>query len=174
LNGSGGAFFAHGGSDNPAQVAGQLASNVVFHSPVFVTAIVGRQPVAAVLAAWPSGGRAAYTAEHRLDDRTTFLRWADTIEGHEIEGLEVIVCNDRGLISDWTLALRPFPAVSLFREALYPLLKDVLAPNVWEYPDVARSRRPQWVMQAGNRFGFLSCRARSSDLRPLSVAGISW
>jgi hypothetical protein len=156
------------GSNNPSQLAG----NVVFHSPIFVRAIVGRQPVAAVLAAWLSADRGVYTAEHRLDDRTTFLRWTDTVEGHEIEGLEVVVCNDRGLITDWTLALRPFPAVSLFRETLYPMLKDVLPANAWEYPDVAQDRRPRWVMQAGNRFGFLSCRARSRDLGSLSVAGI--
>jgi len=102
------------GPNTASQAAGLLAGNVVFHSPVFVRAIVGRQPVASIMAAWPSGGRCLYTAEHQLDNHTTFLRWTDTIEGHDIEGLEVVVCNDRGLITDWTLALRPFPAVNLF------------------------------------------------------------
>ncbi len=126
-----------GGPNSPAQVSGLLAEDVVFHSPVFVRAVKGRGEVAAIFAASPSvrgGGYSGYTAEYRLDDHTTFLRWAGTIDGHEIESLEVIVDNDQGLIVERTLAYRPLPALKLFREAMYPILKDVVPPDLWDYP----------------------------------------
>ena len=34
-----------------------------------------------------------------------------------------------------TAAYRPFPAVALFLAEVYPHLKDVLPPDVWEYPN---------------------------------------
>jgi len=33
-----------------------------------------------------------------------------------------------------TIALRPYPAVKLFRDAMYASLKDKLPPDVWDYP----------------------------------------
>ncbi len=122
------------GPNTPSQVSELLAENVVFHSPVFVRAVKGRKEVAAIFAASPSVRQGAYTAEYRLDDHTTFLRWAGTIDGHEMESLEVIVDNDQGLIVERTLAYRPLPAVKLFRDAMYPTLKDVVPPDLWDYP----------------------------------------
>jgi hypothetical protein len=69
-----------------------------------------------------------YTAEFKLDERTTFLRWVKTMDGHRFESLEVIVGNERGLIVERTVALRPYPALKLFRDAMYASLKDKLPP----------------------------------------------
>ena len=55
------------------------------------------------------------------------------MEGHKIESLEVIVDNEQGLIKERTIALRPYPAVKLFRDVMYAALKDKLPPNVWDY-----------------------------------------
>ena len=41
-------------------------------------------------------GSGTYTAEFKLDERTTFLRWVGTMDGHKFESLEVIVDNERG------------------------------------------------------------------------------
>jgi hypothetical protein len=79
-------------------------------------------------------GSGIYTTEFKLDERTTFLRWVGTMDGHKIESLEVIVDNEQGLIVERTIALRPFPAVKLFRDAMYASLKDKLPPDVWDYP----------------------------------------
>src|SRR2546428_8938919 len=73
------------------------------------------------------------TAELKLDERTTFLRWEGTMYGHKIESLEVIVDNDQELIVARTIALRPYPAVKLFRDAMYASLKDKLPADVWDY-----------------------------------------
>ena len=123
------------GSATPAQVGALLAENVVFHSPFLVRAIEGREVIAAIFAQSSSTrGSGAYTAEHKLDERTTFLRWEGTIDGRKIESFEVIVDNEQGLIAERTIALRPYPAVKLFRDAMYAALKDKLPPDVWDYP----------------------------------------
>jgi hypothetical protein len=123
------------GSATPAQVSALLAENVVFHSPFLVRAIEGREVIAAIFAQSSSTrGSGAYTAEYKLDERTTFLRWEGTIDGRKIESFEVIVDNEHGLIAERTIALRPYPAVKLFRDAMYAALKDKLPPDVWDYP----------------------------------------
>ena len=83
----------------------------------------------------PAVGRQARdTAEFKLDEHTTFLRWVGTMDGHKIESLEVIVDNEQGLIVERTISLRPYPALKLFRDAMYASLKDKLPPDVWDYP----------------------------------------
>lgn len=112
-----------------------LAENVVFNSPILARSITGRDAIAAIFAQSSSTrGSGGYTAEHKLDERTTFLRWEGTMDGHKIESLEIIVDDDQGLIVERTIALRPFPAVKLFRDAMYASLKDKLPPDVWDYP----------------------------------------
>jgi len=123
------------GSTTAAQVGALLAENVVFNSPFLVRSIEGREPVAAIFSQSSSTrGSGTYTAEFKLDDRTTFLRWEGTIEGRKLESFEVIVDNEQGLIVERTIALRPYPAVKLFRDAMYASLKDKLPPDVWDYP----------------------------------------
>jgi len=123
------------GSPTPAEMSALLAEDVVFKSPLLVRAIEGRETVAAIFAQSSSTrGAGAYTAEYKLDDRTTFLRWVGTIDGHKIESFEVIVDNEEGLIVERTIAMRPYPAVKLFRDAMYEALKDKLPPDVWDYP----------------------------------------
>jgi hypothetical protein len=41
--------------------------------------------------------------------------------------LEVIVDYEQGLIVERTIALRPYPALKLFRDAMYASLKDKAA-----------------------------------------------
>ena len=121
------------GENTPAAVAKLLAENAVFHSPLLVRAVEGREKVALIMATSPKIRHGAYTAEFRLDDRNTFLRWMGTIEGREIESFAVVTDNDQGLIAEYTIAFRPLPAIQIFRNALYPVVKDILGPEYWEY-----------------------------------------
>ena len=112
-----------------------LAENIVFNSPILVRPITGREVIAAIFAqSSATRGSGTYTAEFKLDERTTFLRWVGTMDGHKFESLEVIVDNEQGLIVERTIALRPYPALKLFRDAMYASLKDKLPPDVWDYP----------------------------------------
>ena len=54
--------------------------------------------------------------------------------GYKFKSLEIIVDNEQGLIVERTIALRPYPALKLFRDAMYASLKDKLPPDVWDYP----------------------------------------
>ena len=92
----------------PSPVAALLAENVVFNSPILARSIQGREAIAAIFAqSSPTRGSGAYTAEHKLDARTTFMRWEGTMDRHKIESLGGIVDNDEGLIVERTIALRP-------------------------------------------------------------------
>ena len=123
------------GSATAAQVSALLSENVVFNSPILVRPIEGRELIAAIFAQSSSTrGSGTYTADLKLDEQTTFMRWVGTIDGHKLESLEVIVDNAKGLIVERTVALRPYPAVKLFRDAMYESLKDKLPPDVWDYP----------------------------------------
>ena len=121
------------GDNTSAAVAKLLAENVVFHSPLLVRPVEGREKVAVIMATSPKIRHGAYTAEYRLDDRNTFLRWKGTIEGREIESFGVLTDNDQGLIAEYTIAFRPLPAIQIFRDAIYPVVKDILGPEYWEY-----------------------------------------
>src|ERR1041385_4136744 len=123
------------GNPTPAQVSELLAENVKFNSPILVRPIEGREVIAAIFAqSSATRGFGIYTAEVKLDERTTFLRWVGTMDGHRFEILEIIVDNEQGLIVERTIALRPYPALKLFRDAMYAALKDKLPPDVWDYP----------------------------------------
>ena len=123
------------GKATAEQVRELLADNVVFNSPILVRPIEGREVIAAIFAQSSSTrGSGTYTAEFKVDERTTVLRWVGTMAGHKIESLEVIEDNEQGPIVERTVALRPYPAVKLFRDAMYASLKDKLPPDVWDYP----------------------------------------
>src|SRR3977135_2739301 len=123
------------GKPTPAQVSALLAENIVFNSPILVRPIEGREVIAAIFAQSSSTrGSGTYTAEFKLDERTTFLRWEGTMAGQKIESLEVIVYDDQGLIVQRTIALRPYPAVKLFRDAMYASLKDKRPPDCCDSP----------------------------------------
>jgi len=118
-----------------------LAENAVFKSPLLIRPIEGGDVLAAIFAQSSSTrGSGTYTAEFKLDERTTFLRWVGTMDGHKIESMEVIVDNEHGLIVERTIAMRPYPAVKLFSDDMYAALKDKLPPDVWDYPTQSSPR----------------------------------
>ncbi len=103
------------GKPTPAQIGELLAEDIVFHSPILVRPVQGCEICSAIFAQSSSTrGSGSYTAEFKLDERTTFLRWVGTMDGHRFESLEVIVDNEQGLIAERTIALRPYPALRLF------------------------------------------------------------
>jgi hypothetical protein len=57
-----------------------------------------------------------------------------TMDDRKFEILEIIVDNAQGLIVERVIALRPYPKLKLFRDAMYTSLNDKLPPDVWDYP----------------------------------------
>jgi hypothetical protein len=117
------------------QFAALLDENVVMHSPLLVKAIVGRDAVAATMAA-SSRNRdnpGVYVLERQLAEHITFLRWQGTIEGHEFESLELLTNGRNGKLKERTIAYRPFPALKIFREKQRIALADKIPENAWDY-----------------------------------------
>jgi hypothetical protein len=124
------------GPPTPAQVAEILAENVVMHSPVLIKSIIGRESVAITISnsSRSRDNPGKYVFEGKLDARTTLLRWQGTVEGHFIESLELLTDDEHGLLLERTIAYRPFPALSIFRERLYALNAGRLPDDMWNYP----------------------------------------
>ena len=74
-----------------------------------------------------------YVFEARIDERTTLLRWQGTVEGHEIESLELLTDDENGLLVERTVAYRPFPALKIFRDRLIALNAGKLPAEMWDY-----------------------------------------
>lgn len=110
------------------------SENIIFNSPILVRPNRGSRSLCGDFAqSISTRGSGTHTAEFKLDERTTFLRWVGTMDGHKFESLEIIVDNEPGLISKCTIALLPYPALKLFRGAVYASLKDKLPPDVSDY-----------------------------------------
>ena len=115
-----------------------LAEGTVFHTPVLVRALEGRDLCAMVYAATPAAKETgAFVGEWKLDDRSTFLYWRGETQGREMESLEILIEDETGLIVERTVAYRPLPAIQVFRRFMYPRMKDKLPPDVWAYPGEA-------------------------------------
>jgi hypothetical protein len=121
------------GPHTAADVEPLLADAVTFHSPIFSRTVQGRTLVATVFAASAGVRSGRFVAEYRLDERTTFIRWQGIVDGRKLESLELILDDEHGKIVDRTVALRPYPAVKLFREALYPALRELIPASYWDY-----------------------------------------
>lgn len=122
------------GKPTALQIGELLAENAVFNSPILVRPVQGRDVLGTIFAqSSATRGSGTYTTEVKLDERTTFLRWVGTMDGHKFESWEIIVDNEQGLIVERTIAMRPYPAVKLFRDSMYAALKDKLPPDVWDY-----------------------------------------
>jgi hypothetical protein len=124
------------GPPTPQQAASILAENVVMHSPVLIKPIIGREQVAITLSnsTRSRDNPGKYVFEAKLDERTTLLRWRGTVEGHEIESLELLVDDENGLLLERTVAYRPYPALKIFRDRLIALNAGKLPADMWNYP----------------------------------------
>ena len=123
------------GPPTPEQAAAILAENVMMHSPVLIKPIVGRELVAITISnsSHSRDNPGKYIFEAKVDDRTTLLRWQGTVEGHNIESLELLTDDENGLLLERTVAYRPFPALKIFREKQRIALADKIPENAWDY-----------------------------------------
>ncbi|MGV9797594.1 hypothetical protein ACWDTP_05985 [Mycobacterium sp. NPDC003449] len=122
------------GNNTPEEVAALLAEDVEFHTPILTKVVTGREVISKIWVLSSHVRSGHYVSEHRLDDRTTFLRWQGQIEGRDLEIFELIEDDENGLIRKRIAAYRPLPAAEVFRSAMYPTVKDWLGPEYFSYP----------------------------------------
>ncbi len=101
-----------------AAVAELLAEDVVFHSPVTFHPFVGREDVLRLL------GLVAETfSDFRYTDElhaqgAEALVFRASVEGKEVEGIDLLRFDGDGLINDFTVLIRPLSGLVPFAQAM--------------------------------------------------------
>ena len=95
-----------------------LAPDVVFHSPVTFHPFVGRDTVSGLLALVAQTFEDfRYTDELEADGAHALIFRA-SVAGRELEGIDLLRFDADGLISDFSVMLRPLSALRPFAEAM--------------------------------------------------------
>ena len=123
-----------------------LADDAVLHSPVLFRPQAGKETVKLYLtgATMTFGGSGGSTAEttHRhpdgsewdgrfryirevIGERDAVLEFETTMGGAYVNGVDMISCNDEGLITDFKVMIRPQKAVEAVREKMMAALEQL-------------------------------------------------
>jgi hypothetical protein len=108
----------------PEELAGILAENAVFESPVVHTPQVGR----AIVEKYLRGALKVLNTEHfRYDgewfaERSAVLEFYSEIDGIRINGIDIIRWNDAGLITHFKVMVRPLKAINVLHQKMGELL----------------------------------------------------
>jgi hypothetical protein len=105
--------YMDGGCD-PAVLAGLLAEDAVFHSPVVHTPQKGKPVVMAYLlaAARVLGNESFRYVRELVDGNEAMLEFLAEVDGITINGVDIIRWNEDGTISDFKVMVRPLKAIN--------------------------------------------------------------
>jgi SnoaL-like domain len=95
-----------------------FAEDAVFRSPVLFKPYEGRDRVVKVLRAAERvlGVEGEFRYVHQLEDpedRVAVLEFATTVEGREVEGVDILTFDDEGMITEFKVMIRPASALQL-------------------------------------------------------------
>jgi hypothetical protein len=120
----------------PGGLDSLLDDDVVFYSPIVFTPQRGKAITSLYLSAAsvalpgeesPSGERETrfrYTKQV-LADPHAVLEFETSIEGRYVNGVDIITCNERGLITEFRVMIRPLQAVNLVHRQMGELLEKM-------------------------------------------------
>lgn len=102
------------GGSKPEALSAIIADDAVFHSPVVHTPQAGRTKVVPYLAAAGQvlGGDAFRYIRELVDGNQALLEFETTLEGVQINGIDLIVFDDQGMIKDFKVMVRPLKAIN--------------------------------------------------------------
>ena len=112
-----------GGSDAQA-LAAIVAEDAVFHSPVVHTPQRGRDKVFAYLhaASHVLGGDDFRYLREIVDGDQAVLEFQSSLDGIQINGVDIIRWNDEGKIQDFKVMVRPLKAINKVWEKMAAML----------------------------------------------------
>ena len=112
-----------GGSDAQA-LAAIVAEDAVFHSPVVHTPQEGRDKVFAYLhaASHVLGGDSFRYLREIVDGDQAMLEFQSTLDGIQINGVDIIRWNEDGKIRDFKVMVRPLKAINKVWEKMGEML----------------------------------------------------
>ncbi len=104
-----------------------LHDDVVFHSPVVHTPQKGKQITTLYLAAafnTLNGDDFKYLREV-IGDRDAVLEFQTVIDGITLNGVDMISCDENGLITDFKVMVRPLKAITKIHEKMGEMLQQL-------------------------------------------------
>lgn len=107
-----------------AALANVLADDVIFYSPVVFTPQRGKEITSLYLmgAAQVLGGGDFRYTKQVLAGRHAVLEFETTVDDKHVNGVDIISCDDAGLIVEFRVMLRPLQAVNLIHQKMSELL----------------------------------------------------
>jgi hypothetical protein len=95
-----------------------FAQDIVFHSPITFHPFIGRETVTRLLGLVEQTFEDfRYTDELEMDGGHALIFRA-SVEGRELEGIDLLRFDDDGLIGDFTVMLRPLSGLMPFAQAM--------------------------------------------------------
>jgi hypothetical protein len=106
-----------------------LAEDVVFWSPALFKPYAGRAATMVFLrAAMQTFADFRYVRTFtESDDRGGVLMFAATVDGREVEGVDVVRLDEAGLVCEFRVLIRPLSGLIALAEAMAPRVADPLA-----------------------------------------------
>jgi len=95
-----------------------LADDVVFHSPVTFHPFVGRDTVTRLLAEVAQVFVDFRYTDELKGDGAHALVFRASVDGKELEGIDLLRFEESGLIADFTVLVRPMSALVPFAQAV--------------------------------------------------------
>jgi hypothetical protein len=118
----------------------ELAHDVTLHSPMLAKSVRGKAHVSAALhLAHETQSASSYTTIIATNDLVIELFDCDA-NGHPMEGIWVKKLNEQGEIYDFTVYMRPYPAVTVLRNKTRELGEStgqLAGSDIWELPGVS-------------------------------------
>lgn len=112
----------------PEGLDGLLADDVVFYSPIVYTPQRGKDITTMYLQAaaqtLPGDGAFRYTKQVLAGD-VAVLEFETTVGGKYVNGVDIIRCDDAGLIVEFRVMLRPLQAINLVHEQMGAMLASM-------------------------------------------------
>ncbi|MET3960802.1 hypothetical protein ABIE44_000736 [Marmoricola sp. OAE513] len=106
-------------SRDAAALPAMITEDAVFHSPAVHTPQKGRDTVCAYLgAALVVLGPELRYSDTWKNENDAVLRFHTVVDGKQVEGIDMITWNDEGLITDFTVMVRPFQALEVVIAAM--------------------------------------------------------
>jgi hypothetical protein len=109
-----------------------FAADAVIHAPMLTKPVRGASEVLNIVGhAARLAGPITYTLEVR-DSRQTLLFWKGNAGGFTLEAVTILVDGEDGLIREVRVLMRPWPIVTIFRDAMYKALSAAIPADYWE------------------------------------------
>lgn len=112
---------------DPAGLAGLLADDVVFRSPIVHAPQVGKARTSMYLTgAIQVLGNDDFTyIQEVVDAPNVVLEFTTRIDGIDVNGVDIIEFNDAGQIVDFKVMLRPMKAIQIVGQKMVEMLEDL-------------------------------------------------